>query len=76
MHELVAVGQERSAQRLEDAGLVRRLKWSEKIRSSARARLRLVLVVPVGAVPGPAAGDFLRRQAEQEEILYPRLLRV
>ena len=39
------------------------------------ARFRLVVVVPLGAVPAAAGGDLLRRQAEEEEILLAGFLR-
>ena len=36
--------------------------------------LRVVLVVPRRAVPAAAVGDLFGRQAEQEDVLLPRLL--
>ena len=73
MHVGVAVGQQRAAQRLENARLAP-AEMIGKDQVERLARLRLVLVVPVRAVPGAAVGDFLGGEAEQEEILFARLL--
>ena len=70
VHVVVAVGQQRVADRLEDARLVA----AEVLREDQvqrRAGLRLVLIVPVRAVPAPAVGDLLGGQTEQEEVLLP-----
>src|ERR1700683_4996972 len=73
MHERVAVGQEGATQRLEDPGLIR----AEVVGEDQIERLpgfRLIFIMPIGAVPRAAVGDFLGSKAEQEEVLLPRLL--
>ena len=73
VHVVVAVRQQRVAQRREDARLIAAEVVGED-QVQRRARLRLVLVVPVRVVPAAAVGHLLRRQAEQEEVLLARLL--
>jgi len=74
MHEAVAVFQERIEDRREDAGLVAaEMAGSDEIQG--RPRFGLMVVVPMGIVPAAAAGDLLRRQSKQEEILFSGFLR-
>ena len=71
VHVVVPAGQQRLAQRLEDA----RLGATEVIREDQvqnGAGLGLVVVVPVRAVPAAIAGHLLRSETEQEEILLAR----
>src|SRR5215510_11755435 len=63
MHVVVAVGEERVAQGLGDAGLVRAEMVGED-QVQGRPRLRLVVVVPVRVVPGAAPRDLVGGQAE------------
>jgi hypothetical protein len=61
---MVAVGQESPAQGLEDP----RLMLTEVIRRDQIERLAgfwLIFIVPMGAIPGLAVGDFVRGEAEQ-----------
>ena len=71
VHVVVAVRQQRVAQRSEDARLVAAEVVGED-QVQRRAGLRLVVVVPVRVVPAAAVGHLLRGQAEQEEVLLAR----
>ena len=73
MHVVVAVRQQRVAQRREDAGLVAAEVVGED-QVQRGAGLRLVVVVPVRVVPAAAVGDLLGGQAEEEEVLLAGLL--
>ena len=71
---MIALRQKCVAQGSEDARLVA----AEVIREDQverRPRLRFVVVVPVGAVPPPAVGHLLGRQAKQKEVLVAGFLR-
>ena len=70
---MIAVRQQRVAQRLEDAGLVA-VEVVGEDQIERRARFRLVLIVPVRVVPAAAVRDLLRGQTEQEEVLLAGLL--
>ena len=73
VHVVVALRQQRVAQRSEDAGLVAAEMIGED-QVQRGAGLRLVVVVPVRVVPAAAAGHLLGGQAEQEEILFAGFL--
>ena len=68
MHVVVAMRQQRVAQRSEEAGFVAAEMVGED-QVQRGAGLRLVLVMPVRAVPAAAVGDLIGRQAEEEEVL-------
>ena len=67
MSVVVAVVQQRTEERREDAGFVS----AEMIAGDQvqrRARFRLVLVVPVRIIPTATSLDLFRGQAEQEKV--------
>ena len=71
VHIMVSTRQQRVPQRFEDARFILAEVAGED-QVQRRAGLRFVVIMPARAVPAPAAGHLVRRQAEQEEILFAR----
>ncbi len=67
---VVPAGQQRPAQRLEDA-LVGAAEMVLEDQLQRGTGLRLVVVVPIGVVPAAAAGHLVRRQPEQRKFSSP-----
>jgi hypothetical protein len=68
VHVTVADCQQHLAQRGEGSGCVAAEMVGED-QVDCGARFRLMLVVPVGYVPTATAGDLIRGEAGQEEVL-------
>src|SRR5690349_5646565 len=74
MHVVVAVRQKRVAERFEDSGFIATEMIGED-QVQRGAGFWLVLVMPMRVVPAAAIGYLLRRQSEEEKVLFARLSR-
>ena len=74
VHVVIAAGQQRIAQRIEYSRFVAAEVVGEN-EVQCRPSLRLMIVMPVRAVPGAAVLDLFDGQAEKEHVFFASLLR-
>src|SRR5437879_8711305 len=69
MHVVVTVGQQSVTKRSEDARLTA-AEVDGKDKLQGGASLRLVVIMPVRAIPAAAGGHLFRSQTEEKEIFF------